>query len=102
MKLGHTWYEGIRVCKALPQSSAAIELHLNGNQENDIDSASNGDDMTNFKPVVVSAKAFALTPISISTTHDPTHTSASTATITQGCETLFNLALVTSTFNLLF
>ena len=105
VKLGHTWYEGIRVCKALPQSSAAIEQHLNNNRERGIESFSNGDGLTNFRLTLTSTNDFALTSVSTtngSTAQDQVHTSVSTSTIAQGCEKLFNLALVTSVFYLSF
>ena len=101
VKHDHTWYEGIRVCKALPQSSAVIEQHRNENQETDVGHFSNGDGMTNFRLVFTSTKLFTtLVSDGTTTACDPAHTSASTSTITQGCETLFNLALVTSVFSL--
>ena len=91
IKLDHTWYEGIQTCKTLPQSNTAIEQQIAGVQDKGI-----GSNMTKFKSVFTFVKVFTLTSSVTTESHDATHASSSTAAITQGCERLFDFALLTS------
>ena len=95
VKLEHTWYEGIRVCKTRSQFNTVIAQHLNDTQEKDIDSSSNGDGIIHLKSIPTSTKEFTFT-LASTTTYDPVHTSPSTPMMTQGCGKLFNFALFTS------
>ena len=72
-KLDHTWYEGIRACKARAQSKTAVGQQLNDVQQKGSDSSNDKKDTRNPKAVL---------------TNLPITTSDSTTIVRQGCEKL--------------
>ena len=58
-KRQHTWHEGIQACKARSQFKAVIGQQLNGAQQQDIDSSSQGADMVTSRTVIAASKTFA-------------------------------------------
>ena len=61
----HTWYEGIRACKTLAQSKAAIGRYSNAAQQRNSSNGRPG--MTNSKTVIIPADTFTFTSTSTST-----------------------------------
>ena len=87
IKLDHTWYEGLRSCKARTQSKTVIDHQLNrAQQENN--NPSNGAGTVNSGAIVVAPEARSPTsvlmsgaPPIIALAHTPANTSPASATV---------------------
>ena len=85
-KLHHTWYEGIRACKARAQSKIAFAQQANARRQKRNSSSSNDVDMINLKAVATVNTSNNILMNSV------TSTSASTLITVQGCENLLKFA----------
>ena len=91
VKLDHTWYEGIRACKARAQSKRAIGQQLNADHQQNIDSSN-----TSANGIITKSTRMSMVGKS---THvlmtAPVHTPADTSIAARGCGTLSNVAFHT-------
>ena len=90
----HAWYEGIRACKPQGQSKTFIGQHLNGAQQNSMDSF-NGTGMSNSKAAITAAQTVEFTSVNnmLLTTSIITGMSVNTLIRTQGYGELLNVAV---------
>ena len=66
-RLQHTWYEGIKACKARRQSRIAIGQRGHAAAQQKSNHSSNDADMVNSKAVITAATTFTLTSVNTST-----------------------------------
>ena len=101
VKLHHTWYEGIQVCKARTQSRTVFGQQPNSAQYNSMDS-SNRDVMingtANSKGITTSDLASTSTTLTSISMSYLSHTSVSASIITRGFETLLKIITTVSVF----
>ena len=84
-KLDHTWHEGIRSCKTLPQSKSAIGQRSDSAQQRNPTIAHG---MANSKAVITSANTFAFTFTANTTSTTTTTTDTTTTVITMTTVTI--------------
>ena len=103
MKLGHTWYEGLRSCGVRAQSKTVIDQQLKGAHQGAGDSFIGAEDV-NFRAIVAPSESLALTSVPttgarsiIALARTPPNTSTASATVT--IEWKPNTVTVTRSYN---